>query len=234
MSNHDHEKVARFYDKVYYRNVSETRGAISPHLRRLAKRLRVIPGMMVLDVACGTGQWLAAAAERGAKVAGIDISEKAIEACRQRLPSGRFIGGIAEELPFADGVFDLVTCLGSLEHFLDQPGALREMRRVGKVGGCAVILVPNAGFPLYRFGLYGGTHQQAIHETVRPLDEWAGLFQEAGFSVEKRWRDLHVLSRNWILRPPWFMPPLRLAQALALTVWPISWQYQVYHLCRIP
>ena len=42
-----------------------------------------------------------------------------------------------------------------------------------------------------------------------------------------------VLTKSWILRPPRHLVPLRLVQGLALTIWPLSWQYQVFHLCRI-
>ena len=164
-------------------------------------------------------------------MSGIDISSRAIEVCRKRMPTGEFEIGPAETLPFSDDQFDLVTCLGSLEHFLDQPGALREMARVTGERGRVLILVPNAGFLTYRLGLYRGTHQQTIRETIRTLDEWQRMFSSAGLDVIDRWRDLHVLDRSWILRPPRLVVPIRLMQALALAVWPLQWQYQVYHLC---
>ncbi|MGB2681189.1 MAG: class I SAM-dependent methyltransferase [Candidatus Competibacter sp.] len=200
---------------------------------KLADQLRLVPGQQVLDVACGVGGWLEIAASRGATISGIDISERAIDICRQRLPEGEFQVGPAETLPFPDRRFDLITCLGSLEHFLDQPSALREMVRVAKPDARLLILVPNAGFLTYRLRLYSGTHQQAVRETIRTLEEWQQLFGEAGLEIINRWKDLHVLSRSWIVRPPWYWIPLRFIQALALAVWPLEWQYQVYHQCRI-
>lgn len=230
--NNEHRKIARFYDEVYYRsatvNVHRSR-----HLVEIADRLRIVPGQKVLDVACGTGDWLEIAASRVAIISGIDISERAIGVCRQRLPWGEFHVGPAEILPFSDQQFDLITCLGSLEHFLDQPRALREMVRVAKPDAQLLILVPNAGFLTYRMRLYGGTHQQAVRETIRTLEEWQQLFGEAGLEIIDRWKDLHVLSRSWIVRPPWYWIPLRFLQALALAVWPLDWQYQIYHLCRL-
>ena len=232
MRSEDHDKVAQFYDQVYYRD-ARSQGAPSPHLKRLAQRLGITAGEELLDVACGAGNWLAAAAEKGAIVSGIDISTKAVAVCQQRLPESELHVGPAETLPFADNRFDFVTCLGSLEHFLDQPEALREMVRVAKPNATVLILVPNSGFLTYRLGLYKGTHQQAIHETIRSLDEWREMFEAAGLEVQDRWKDLHVLTKSWILRPPRHLVPLRLVQGLALTVWPLSWQYQVYHLCRL-
>ena len=61
------------------------------------------------------------------------------------------------------------------------------------------------------------------------------MLNSSGLAVKERWKDLHVLDKQWIFRAPWLQMPLRLLQALALTVWPLNWQYQVYHLCqRIP
>jgi ubiquinone/menaquinone biosynthesis C-methylase UbiE len=228
--NIEYQKVKRFYDDVYYQNATAGR-YLSQHLVRLARRLQISSDQEVLDVACGVGDWLAVCAERGAKVSGIDISARAIEICRQRLTHGTFYVGPAEELPFADHSFDLVSCLGSLEHFLDQPRALREMVRVTKRDGQILLLVPNAGFLTYRLHLYRGTHQQEVRETILSLEEWSCMFAECGIEVLERWKDLHVLDWRWIVRRPWYIIPLRLTQALALVAWPLKWQYQVYHLC---
>ena len=232
MKDEDHRKVARFYDEVYYRNATVNTHR-SRHLMKLADRLRLVPGQKVLDVACGAGDWLEIAASKGATISGIDISKRAIGICRQRLPEGEFYVGPAETLPFPDQQFDLITCLGSLEHFLDQPGALKEMARVAKPDARILILVPNAGFLTYRLRLYGGTHQQAVRETIRTLSEWQQMFSGAGLEIVDRWKDMHVLSRSWIIRPPWYLIPLRFIQALALAVWPLGWQYQVHHICRV-
>lgn len=231
MTGLTHAQVRKFYDEVYYRETATTR-AISGHLRRLARRLGVHTGQRVLDVACGAGGWLLAARECGASVAGIDLSHKAIALCRAQMPEAVFHSGPAEHLPFDDSEFDIVTCLGSLEHFLDPVAALREMRRVAKADARFVILVPNAGFLTRRLGLYRGTCQHAVIEHARELGEWRRIFEEAGLEVLTRWRDLHVVSSSWILRGHWYQAPLRFLQAAMLVIWPLTWQYQVYHLCR--
>ncbi len=186
----------------------------------------------VLDVACGTGEWLDFFRDQGASIAGIDLSQKAIEQCVRRFPEGKFVCGPAETLPFEDRTFDLVTCMGSLEHFLDKPAALSEMKRVAKGNARFLILVPNAGFLTRRLGLYGGTHQVKAREDVLDLASWASLLEGAGLHVTDRWRDLHPISWSWIAKGSPLGWPVRAAQALALATWPISWQYQVYHYCR--
>jgi 2-polyprenyl-3-methyl-5-hydroxy-6-metoxy-1,4-benzoquinol methylase len=225
------ERIRGFYESTYYRDVAAAT-PLPRHLRRLARRLGVKPGMQVLDVACGQGLWLRAAAARGAQPAGVDLSSRAIEVCRADLPQGEFHAVPAESLPFASGRFDLVTCLGSLEHFVDPAGALREMVRVARDDARFVLLVPNADFLTRRLGLYGGTEQAGVKEVVRTPEAWLALFEASGIEVTQRWRDLHVVSRHWILARGWLRAPLRALQALALCVWPLRWQYQIYHLGR--
>jgi ubiquinone/menaquinone biosynthesis C-methylase UbiE len=230
MNKNDYQAVENFYDTVYYSATSQAKKP-SFHLRKLAEKINIKPGEQLLDIACGTGAWLEAANQSGAQIHGIDISTRAIEVCRKRLPDSHVEVGIAENLPFPDAFFDIITCLGSLEHFLDQPKAIEEMVRVAKLDARFLILVPNAGFLTYRLRLFRGTQQQAIKETIRSLDDWKALFSRSGLTVESRWADYHILSIEWILRRPYRMLLPRLIQAIALLIWPLKWQYQVYHLC---
>jgi SAM-dependent methyltransferase len=224
------QEVQRFYDQVYFRDAGGYRN-VPPHLHRLARRFAPWRDRKLLDVACGTGEWLMAAKLHGATTAGIDISRVATETCRRYSPDREIHCGSAERLPFSDREFDFISCLGALEHFLDPHTALREMIRVAKRNALFLLLVPNSGFLTRRLGLYSGTHQADVKEDVRSLREWRELFESAGLVVLHRWKDLHVLSRSWIFRGPWYRWPLRAGQALALPLWPLSWQYQVYHLC---
>jgi SAM-dependent methyltransferase len=225
------ESIRDFYDNEYYADVGKS-VKLPWHCRRVATRLGDVADMQVLDVACGTGQWLGYFHERGARVAGVDLSQKAIDACQERFPGNEFHCGPAETLAFADARFDLVTCMGSLEHFLDKPGALREMRRVAKPDAMFLILVPNAGFLTRRLGLYRGTQQVKAKEDVLALDQWSALFGQSGLVVLDRWRDLHPISWHWISQGSPLAWPVRALQALALAAWPVAWQYQVYHFCK--
>ena len=226
-----HAHVRRYYDEVYYEGAAGS-PPVSRHLRHLAAKIGIAQGQRVLDVACGTGVWLIAVRQRGAQAVGVDVSRRAIATGRSRMPDGAFYVGVAESLPFADKRFDLVSCLGSLEHFLDVRSALLEMTRVARDDARFLLLVPNAGFLSRRLGLYRGTAQVAVREDVLDLSQWETLFESGGLSVERRWRDLHVLSWEWIASRRWYHVPLRAAQAAMLAVWPLAWQYQVYHLCR--
>jgi SAM-dependent methyltransferase len=102
-------------------------------------RVGVGQGDTVLDVACGSGQLALAAAHKGAKVTGIDIATNAIHAARGRAAAeaidARFDEGDAEDLPYADGAFDLVaTIFGAM--FAPRPErTAAEMMRVCRPGG---------------------------------------------------------------------------------------------------
>lgn len=70
-------------------------------------------------------------------------------------------------------------------------------------------------------------------EVVRTLEEWDALFVAGGLSVTERWKDLHVLNIDWIKKGKIHTWPFRALQALLLMIWPLRWQYQVYHRCVI-
>jgi len=226
------EELKTFYDEVYYANAKKTPQNYG-HLKALANKMGVTGEHRVLDIACGLGEWLKVCNENGAKVHGIDLSTKAIEFCQKTIPDGEFYAQPAESLPFADEHFDYVTCLGSLEHFVDPVGALKEMVRVARPDANFVLLVPNKDFLTRKLKLYAGTNQKDAKEVVRTLDEWREMFEISGLEVQERWKDLHVLSWSWISMGGWLHMPLRAVQALALSVWPLKWQYQVYHLCTV-
>ncbi|HXV84115.1 MAG TPA: class I SAM-dependent methyltransferase [Candidatus Binatia bacterium] len=226
----DHGAIRDYYDHVYHSDVA-IESTVSQHLRRLARRFQPWQGKRVLDVGCGSGTWLRAAADLGAVPTGVDISQVALNACQRALPSAHLYCSLAENLPFSAVAFDFISCLGAIEHFLNPQAALREMIRVAKPGALFLLLVPNAGFLTGRLGLYSGTEQAAVHEELRSLQGWQELFESVGLRVCRRWRDLHVLSPSWIFRGPWYGWPLRAGQTLALPLWPLSWQYQIYYLC---
>jgi len=222
----------QFYDQTYYADKDGQRGSATWHTRRIAHRLGNLRNKRVLDVACGLGEWLELLGREGALLSGIDISERAVKTCREHLPGADVRLGSADSLPWPDATFDLVTCLGSLEHFADKPRALEEMVRVGVAQARYLVLVPNAGFLTRRLGFYAGTQQTRLREDVYSLDTWTDLFRTAGLIVQRRWRDLHTLDHRWIATGPMRQWVLRAAQAAMLPIWPIAWQYQVYHLCK--
>lgn len=225
------QEIQAYYDSDYYRNIKFKPHTISHHLRNLADKIEIKNGTKVLDVACGSGEWLMACQERGAAIYGIDISNNAIDHCKATFKPENFYVTAAESLPFEDGQFNVVTCLGSLEHFVSPEKALKEMVRVAQNNAIFILLVPNKDFLTRKLGIFSGTNQVLAKEDVKTLDEWRELFYTCGLSVAQRWKDLHILSWQWISSSHWYNVPVRAIQAIALLFWPLHWQYQVYHLC---
>jgi SAM-dependent methyltransferase len=104
-------------------------------------RLGLGPGASVLDVGCGAGGFCAHAAQRGARVCGLDASEGFIRAARSRLPHADLRVGELEELPYDDSSFDAVTGFNAFQFATRPVEALREARRVVRDGGRVAILV---------------------------------------------------------------------------------------------
>lgn len=97
------------------------------------------PGLRVLDIGCGTGEFCRLASLRGATVSGIDSAAGMINLARQRLPDADLQVGSAMRLPWVAETFDLVTAFNSLQYSEDIDEALREARRVARPGGHVVL-----------------------------------------------------------------------------------------------
>jgi ubiquinone/menaquinone biosynthesis C-methylase UbiE len=102
-------------------------------------RLGIQPGTRVLDIACGTGNVTIPAARAGARVTGVDIATNLLEQARKRAAAENldivFDEGDAEQLPYADGQFDMVvTMFGAM--FAPRPELVAlELVRVCRPGG---------------------------------------------------------------------------------------------------
>jgi SAM-dependent methyltransferase len=103
----------------------------------------------VLDAGCGPGEMARELTRRGYDVWGLDIAEAMIRYARERCGSGRFQAGDLEHLPFRDNTFDAVVCLGVVEYQEAAERSLREIWRVLRPGGRAVISTASAISPLY-------------------------------------------------------------------------------------
>src|SRR5215207_6956263 len=105
----------------------------------LIDEIGVGEGTELLDVACGTGNVVVPAAQRGATATGLDLTPKLVEIARARAAEAgveaEIIEGDAENLPFEDDSFDRVTSVFGTMFAPDHAKAASELVRVCRPGG---------------------------------------------------------------------------------------------------
>jgi SAM-dependent methyltransferase len=131
-----------------------------PTYEEAIRRVGIEAGQRVLDVGCGTGVFLRAAADRGAEAFGLDASDSLLELARERVPEADLRLGEMQALPYGDDRFDLVTGFNSFFFAADMVAALREAGRVAKPGAPVVIQV---------WGAPERCELEAMKEVVRPF-----------------------------------------------------------------
>lgn len=222
------QEVRRWYDLQYNADTKTARRPFDAYLPIL-NYLDCKPPATFLDIACGRGNLLRAAHEKGLETFGIDISPEAVKTAKAIAPQSDIRIGNAEALDFSDGLFDFVTCLGALEHFLDIPKGLSEMRRVAKDTARFCVMVPNADFVFWKLTGKHGTEQHELQEVVLSLREWRGIFEGNGFEI------LAVHADTWFLK---FFPHTFLGKCkrlIAFVVWfliPLRYNYQFAFILR--
>jgi demethylmenaquinone methyltransferase/2-methoxy-6-polyprenyl-1,4-benzoquinol methylase len=138
-------RIARRYDLI---NDLQSFGLHRSWKRRVTDLARVTPSARALDLCCGTGDIAFALAQRGADVTGLDFSPQMLEmaAARQKKMSNancraaKFMQGDAQQLPFADNTFDIVTVGYGLRNLASWQRGLEEMRRVARPGARIIVL----------------------------------------------------------------------------------------------
>jgi demethylmenaquinone methyltransferase/2-methoxy-6-polyprenyl-1,4-benzoquinol methylase len=127
------DRISPSYDRV---NRLMTFNADQRWRRELVRRLRVAPDDLVLDLACGTGDFAEICRKAGATAVGLDFSRGMLSAANRRFPGlGIFVQGDALRLPFADGSFTVAVSGFALRNFVAIPPVLEELARVLRPGG---------------------------------------------------------------------------------------------------
>jgi malonyl-CoA O-methyltransferase len=128
-----------------------------------------VRGLSILDVGCGTGRHAIRLAAAGALVHAIDFSPAMLAQARAKPGSERVTfhnHDLSTPLPFADQSFDRVVSGLVLEHIPDLSGFFREMRRVCRPGGYAVVSAMHPAMMLR--GVQARFHDPATGAEIRP------------------------------------------------------------------
>ena len=133
--------------------------AFEAYAQPLLEAAGLVPGIHLLDVACGPGipsLMAALLVAPAGTVTGLDLAPGMValatkKATEMELENVRFQEGDGESLPFPDGQFDRVLCNHGLVHMTDRPKALQEMRRTLKKDGIIALSVwstPDRSLPI--------------------------------------------------------------------------------------
>ncbi len=115
------------------------------------KRVGSVHDRRVLDVGFGNGITLAAFAQQGAHMCGLEVSEELHAIAHEYLQAKEVVGELqlynGGSFPFADATFDYMYSVSVLEHVTDPAQVLLEAARVLKPGGLFYLAFPNRLFP---------------------------------------------------------------------------------------
>ncbi|MEM6731744.1 MAG: class I SAM-dependent methyltransferase [Myxococcota bacterium] len=183
-----------FYEGDYFRGRKSGREKRFEHRVKKAERwlsvaLESVEAKSMLDVGCSLGYVIEAGDRLKLASTGCDISEYAVEACRER--GYRAEVGTMEELPFKDGEFDIVSMKHVLEHTPTPREALAEIARVSSDDAAVVIAVPDLNY-------WKGRWQRRRYRYFRPddlgrqhyvyytVDSLCRLLESCGYAVRAR------------------------------------------------
>lgn len=193
MQDKDAEKL--FFDQFaaeHHYDVFDERG-YERLIREFVALVKPAPRETLLDLGCGTGAFTERLKFLGPRITGIDISWNNVASAAAALPNCAFVVGDAEQLPFPDEAFHIVTFSGMLHHLPDMDKALVETRRVLKPGGRVFAYDPNGRNPamwLYRDprSPFHSREGWTVNERLLRANEVESSFIRAGFA--------HAISRG--------------------------------------
>lgn len=146
----------------------------------------------ILDVGCASGTFTNQLAQLfpQAKIYGVDVYDSAIKFAQKKYPQLNFIQADAHQLPFKGNYFDLIICYETIEHVADPLLVLRQMRRVLKKDGIA-ILAMDSGNLMFRIiwwfwektrgRVWEGAHLHPFHH-----DHLEKVIRKSGFKIQQK------------------------------------------------
>jgi ubiquinone/menaquinone biosynthesis C-methylase UbiE len=176
MNRNEPDLDAETYDVWYHTPL----GALSDGLEKAAvfALIEVRPSMHVLDLSCGTGNYVLEFVSRGAQVVGLDTSLGMLKAARHKATQKtlriHLVCADASDLPFRGGTFDLVSNILGLEFVSSPDTIIREIARVLQPHGRFVIGALN------RFSLW------AFKRRIKGWFDRSSIWRKATFLTQTR------------------------------------------------
>lgn len=156
------------------------------------------PNMRVLDVGCGTGDLLPAIAQKGFLIDGLDLSRIALKVAKSRAKKGEVILADVLHIPIRSSYYDMAVCSEVLEHVQEDSEVVREIWRVLKANGRAILTAPH--------GEEHWTEEDALDGHVRRYSKnrFIRLLRTNGFLIQSIicWGfPIAILFRRFISTP---------------------------------
>jgi 2-polyprenyl-3-methyl-5-hydroxy-6-metoxy-1,4-benzoquinol methylase len=132
---------------------SETEASDNPIHHRLLKAYVIARDYIqgdVLEVGCGEGRGISWIIDKAKSFTALDKIEEALVKLREKYPQAKFISGNIPPFQSTDNAFDVVVSFQVIEHIKDDAAYLREIHRVLKPGGMALLTTPNRPMSLSR------------------------------------------------------------------------------------
>lgn len=162
----------------------------------------------VLDIGCGAGHTAVAFAPFTKECFGLDVTSEMVRIAAEfaetrKLGHVHFSQGDAENLPFAEESFDVVTCRFAAHHFWDIEKSVEEISRVLKPGGVFLLVDHYApeDWELDHFVNELDRTRDPSHVREYTLSQWENYFKshQLSFEPRKNW-DLELDFANWVER----------------------------------
>lgn len=202
------DKIARFYNnpflQIYYKwahrsSLKFLKGEIEPNFK-------------ILDVACGTGNFLAEIQkeDKSTKLFGIDISKNMISVAKKNYPNINFLIAEANNIPFENNFFDLITATDAFYYFPNKEKALKEFYNKLKFGHYLFIFyISNDRLPKFILWQHKLISKIFLFNTEKHSEfltpkELTKLFLSTGFRIVKNEEKLMhryiLLQKNTCLK----------------------------------
>lgn len=135
------EKTLRHFNETADDYTSTHDGRfVQPMYAPLLTELEHFNSGRLLDIGCGNGDFFGFVKDKGMELHGIDLAENMVKVAQERYGDiADIILADAENLPFQDGMFDIIICNASFHHYIRPKEVLTQMRRVLKDNGVLLI-----------------------------------------------------------------------------------------------
>ncbi|MUK89503.1 methyltransferase domain-containing protein [Ornithinibacillus sp. L9] len=200
------DEVIQSFSKNREAYVTSSTHSKGKDLSQLIEWIQPKPNMMVLDIATGGGHVAKSVSEHVHTVFATDITKQMLETASKYLTNYdniHYIVADAENLPFLDHTFDIVTCRIAAHHFPNPAKFMQETARVLKLGG-VFLFIDNVAPEKEKYDTFiNQLEKMRDYSHVRSLriSEWMKLFHKHQFTVVKQEKKKKTLPyTEWINR----------------------------------